>query len=150
MEADEEVGLPVVGHGCALVESEGAIIVARQNHAKTESILDHRAQASGDVECDLLFFRALRATDSNIVSAVTGIDHDRLPRASGRDRGAWIRNSAVGASGAGGRGSGLGVRDSEVAAAGTSISTRATLFAVVTVARPVPAASVSVIRIVFG
>ena len=95
VQADEQVRLAVVGDRRALVEPERAVVVARQDHAQAESILDHCAQATGDVERQLFFLDAFRTADADVVAAVTRVDHDRLPRAM------WQRCAA--------RGSGIGV-----------------------------------------
>src|ERR1044072_2685356 len=96
MQADEEVCLTVVCDRGALVERQRTIVVSREDDTKTESTLDHASQSTGDVQCQLLFFDALRAAHTHIVTTMTRIDHDRLPRARGGDDFTGIGNRSRG------------------------------------------------------
>ena len=113
VQADEQVGLAVVGGGRALVDADQAVLVAGQDDPHTEASLDERAQPSRDVERQLLFLQAVGAAHTDLVAAVPGVDRQRpqrLPwlqtgksRFGARDSGRlWTRDSRIGVLGSDG------------------------------------------------
>ena len=58
VQADEEIGLVVVGDGGPVVERHVAVVVSRQQHANAEPRLDGGFDAAGDRERQVLLFRA--------------------------------------------------------------------------------------------
>src|SRR5213593_2115038 len=77
VQADEQIGLVVVGDGRAFVDWHVAVIVSRENDADTQAPFDCRLHAPGDTEHQVLFFRARSAFDSFLFTAVAWIDRDR-------------------------------------------------------------------------
>ena len=83
VDAEEHVGLLVVGERRSIVERHRAIVLAGQEHPQPEAAFDQRAQAPRDRERDLFFERALRALRAELVAAMAGIDHDRAQAGRG-------------------------------------------------------------------
>ena len=77
VDADEQIGLVVVGERCAGVERHGGIAVAREEDARAESRLERRLDAPRNRERDVLLERPLRPGRARLGSAVARIDHDR-------------------------------------------------------------------------
>ena len=89
VEADEEVGLVVVGERRALVEFDGSVGVARQDHPHAEAGLERRLQPARDAQRHVLLERAARAVRA--VFRRRRDPHRRRwcgCRLTGRDRGA--------------------------------------------------------------
>ena len=108
VEADEEVRLVVVGERRALVEVDGGIAVARQDHAHAQPRFERGLQPPRDAERDVLFERAAGPVRAVFGAAVAGVDDDRADAAGrARDRGAAAGQSARRATG-GGSGAGAG------------------------------------------
>ncbi len=85
VQADEEVRLVVVGERRALVEVDGRIGVARQDHAHAQPRLERRLEPPRDAERHVLFERAAGAVRAVFGAAVAGIDDDRADAASRRE-----------------------------------------------------------------
>ena len=87
MQADEQLGLAVVGQRRTLVEPDPAVLVAGQDDADAEPRLDQRSHAPADIERHLLFEGAARTLDAVVVAAVTGVDDNRLQDSPRRGKG---------------------------------------------------------------
>ena len=57
VQADEEVGLVVVGHRRPFVERHVVVVLPRQQHADAEPAFDRRLEAAGNGEREIFFFR---------------------------------------------------------------------------------------------
>ncbi len=77
VEADEQVGLVVVGDRRTLVEPDGLVAVPGEDDERPQPGLDGGLQAAGRDERDVFFLHALGAARAVLVAAVPGIDHDR-------------------------------------------------------------------------
>ena len=84
VQADEEIRLVVVGERRALIEADGLVAVAREQHAHAKPRFERRLQPARDRQRDVLLERALRAFRAGLVAAVSGVDHDRAQPASRR------------------------------------------------------------------
>ena len=85
VEADEEVRLVVVGERRALVEADGGVAVARQDHAHAEPGLERRLQPPRDAQRHVLFERAAGAVRAVFGAAVARIDDDGADAAGRRE-----------------------------------------------------------------
>ena len=92
VQADEEVGLVVVGKRRAIVVVDGAVVVAREQHAHAEPGFERGLEQAGDRQRDVLLERAAGPLRALVVAAVPRVDHDgadRRERADGEQR--WGR-----------------------------------------------------------
>ncbi len=85
VDAEEDVGLMVVGERRPIVVRDDAVVFAREEHPQAEAAFDQRAQPARHRERDVLLERAARSLRAKFVATVTGID-DHGPQA-GRGRG---------------------------------------------------------------
>ena len=84
MQADEQVGLAVVGERRAVVERDRLVGVAGQQHADAEPALERAFSRRAMRQRDVLLERAGGALDAGVVAAVAGVDDDRPQAAGGR------------------------------------------------------------------
>jgi hypothetical protein len=77
VQADEEVGLVVVGERRAVVVQHDAVVVSREQHADAEARIEHASQAARDVEHQVLLEHAAGPARALFLAAMPGIDHDR-------------------------------------------------------------------------
>ena len=87
VQADEQIGLVVVGEGGALVEIDGAVVLARQQRAHAEPRLERALEQAGDGQRDVLLEGPGGAAGAGPadafdvdVAAVSGIDDDGVDR----------------------------------------------------------------------
>ena len=85
VQAEEQVGLVVVGERGPLIDRDVLVAVAREQHAHAETALERGLQPACDRERDVLLQRPAGTLHAAIVAAVAGIDHDR-PHAAGAGR----------------------------------------------------------------
>ena len=74
VDAQEDVGLVVVGKRSAIVERQRTIVLAGQEHLGAEAAFDQRPQAARDRQRDVLLERSLGALGAQFVAAVTRVD----------------------------------------------------------------------------
>ena len=103
VQADEQIGLVVVGHRRPLVDRHVAVVVSRQQHADAEPRFDGALDASRDRQRQVFFLRPAGALRALVFAAVAGIDRDRAdrrrgwPNAGGSSGRRWRRSVAGGA-----------------------------------------------------
>src|SRR5204862_5846771 len=109
VEADEEVRLVVVRHRCALIQRQGLIALAREQHADAEPSLERPLQAARDRQRHVLLERAFLSARPVFIAAVPRIDDDGPESAGRREIEKWRRlgrswRGSGGGAGGGGRG----------------------------------------------
>ena len=80
VEAEEEIGLVVVGDRGPLVERHEPVVVAREKYADAEARLDQRLEAARDRQRQVLLDNPLGAPGARVLPAMARIDGDRPER----------------------------------------------------------------------
>lgn len=80
MHADEHVAAELVGEARTLTQRDAAVVFARHAHPQVAALPDHRRHHAGDIERQHLLARADMADRTEVVAAVTGVEHDVAQR----------------------------------------------------------------------
>lgn len=78
MDADEEIGLRLVGDGGAGFERNKSIVGAGVDDLRAETIVQKLAEAKSYVEHNIFFADAADAEGAGIVPAVAGVDDNAI------------------------------------------------------------------------
>ena len=76
VQADEEIGLVVVGERRPPIDRHVLVAVAREEHAQAHAALDRRLQSPRHLQREILLLRARRARRALVVAAVARVDDD--------------------------------------------------------------------------
>ena len=96
VQADEQIGLAVVGDRRALVDRHAAVVVSREQHPDAEPRFDRRFDSPGDGEREVFLLGPAGAFRAFVVSAVARIDGDRSNRRRRRGERGQVRRRSGG------------------------------------------------------
>ena len=108
MQADEQIGLVVVGDRGPLVERHVPVVVSREQHANAEPRLDGGLEAARDGQRQVFLITPLGALDAVVLAAMARIDRDRPNRRRLAGRATAAGREAAAATGGAGAWRGFG------------------------------------------